>query len=206
LFIRSHNDVFFADRNGDNTTQQANNAMILDLPDGPFINYQHIAFMDTTNDGDLLILNDRNSGGAGQDFFTVTNVIDTTGAAQTANFTFLPNADSSPFTPDTGAGWYDYDFDAASQTLALLDTSNRFVHVFQIGDAAASADVNGDEAVDGLDFLQIQRDSPSLVSLWQTQYGTGSSVPTLSQVPQPTTLALAACCLLGLCRTRRRGN
>lgn len=204
MFVRSRNDVFFAERSGDNTTNQANNSLLFDLADGPFVNYQHIAFLDTNSDGDLLILNDRSSGGIGQDFFTVTKLIDTAGVEQTPNFTFLPNADSSPFNPALGAGWYDYDFDSASQTLALLDVSSRFVHIFSVGGAMDDVDLDDDGDVDGADFLAIQRTNASLIPQWQTEYGTVPQVASASVVPEPSTMGLLLCGLLAVSKKRNK--
>ncbi|MEQ8837242.1 MAG: hypothetical protein RID07_10605, partial [Lacipirellulaceae bacterium] len=203
MFIRSRNDVFFAERNGDNSTNQGNNSLLLDLTDGPFVNYQHIAFLDTDNDGDLLILNDRSVGGGMQAFSDVTKVIDTAGTEQTATFTFLPNADSSPFLPEDGAGWYDYDFDSVSQTLALLDISNRNVHIFSLGEAVADADVDDDGDVDGADFLAIQRTNASLIPQWQSDYGTVPVVAAAAGVPEPSTFGLVICGLLSCFPARR---
>lgn len=204
MYIRARNDVFFAERSGDNSTTQANNALVVDLDDGPFVNYQHLAFLDTASDGDLLILNDRSSSGDEQDFFSVTKLVDTTGTDQAADFSFLPNADSSPFLPDTGAGWYDYDFDAASQTLAILDPSNRFVHIFSVGAVSADADIDGDGDVDGADFLAIQRTDPSLISQWQTEYGNGIGVlVATNSVPEPSAVGLLVLSLLSVCAKRK---
>ena len=182
MYIRSKNELYFADRSGDNLTDQANNVLLVDNADAPFVNNQHLAFMNTSSDGDLIILNDRSSGAVGQDFFAVNKVYNTAGISQTANFSFLPNADSSPFVVGTGAGWYDYDFDATTQTLALLDTSNSFVHIFQVGNASAQpGDFDNDGDVDGHDFLVWQRGgSPNGINsgdlgTWQSNYGRDSA-------------------------------
>lgn len=206
MYVRSKNDVFYAERSGDNTTNQSNNSMLLDLADGPFVNYQHIAFLDTNSDGDLLILNDRSTGGGMQDFFTVTKVIDTAGVEQTPTFNFLPNGDSSPFTPAEGAGWYDYDFDSASQTLALLDISSRFVHIFSVGGAMDDVDLDDDGDVDGADFLAIQRTNSSLIPQWQTEYGTVPQLASASVVPEPSTIGLLLVGLLSVSRNRNRSK
>jgi hypothetical protein len=217
MYVRSRNDLFKAERNGDNSTNQANNVLLVDLVDGPFVNYQHLGFMDTTNDGKLLIFNDRSSAAAGQDFFTVTKLSNTAGAAQTANFSFLPNPDTTPFTPATGAGWYDYDFDATSQTLAILDTSNRYVHVFQLGAVAVDdADFNDDSSVNGLDFLIWQRgfgtgtsnatgdaNGDSVVNaadlvIWQNQYAGAPLVAGVAAVPEPHAIVILLFCSLGI--------
>ncbi|QDT00815.1 hypothetical protein [Adhaeretor mobilis] len=56
-----------------------------------------------------------------------------------------------------------------------------------------AADINGDLKVDGADFLQIQRDNPSLIPNFQAEYGAGSSAQASSSaVPEPTALSLLA--------------
>ncbi len=194
MYIRSNNHLFFSARSGDNTTNQAANVKIVDNIDAPFVNFQHLAFLNTTSDGDLVIFNDRASGGGGQDFFAVNKLVTSTGISAIPNFTFLPNADSSAFLPGTTAGWYDYDFDPVTQTLALLDSSNALIHIFQVG-SAASADFNGDGNVDGRDFLAWQRGespnflSPSDLALWQNEYGSGT-LASLNAVPEPSAVLL----------------
>ena len=157
MYVRSSNEVYFADRLGDNTVVTVptnNNVKLVDNADGAFINNQHLAFLSNTSDGDLIVFNDRSGAGTGQDFFTVNKLVTSAGVAQTMDFSFLPNPDLSPFVPNTGAGWYDYDFDPISQTLALLDTSNQNIHIFQVGsEPGLAGDFNGDGDVDGADFL-----------------------------------------------------
>ncbi len=212
MYIRSNNDLFFAKRTGDNTTDQSQNLKIVDNTDNVFGNYQHLAFLNTTSDGDFVIYNNRASGGGGQDFFTVNQLVTPTGTPQAMNFTWLPNADSSAFLPATGAAWYDYDFDPVTQTLALLDTSNRLVHIFQVGtQSGLPGDLNGDGAVTGRDFLAWQRGETSpafdanALAEWQGAYN-GGALTALSAVPEPSSLtiiAAAVACLAGLKRSSR---
>ena len=229
MYIRSTNDLYFADRSGDNATTQANNVKIVDATDAPFINYQHVGFMNSTSDGKLLIYNDRSSGATGQDFFTVNKLVDPTGAAKSMDFTWLPNADTTAFLPNTGAGWYDYDFDPITQTLALLDTSNRNVHIFQVGSGVVpndNADFNNNGLVEGADFLAWQRNfglsggatsmdgdangdqnvNAADLAIWQTQYGTSPAmVAAIGAVPEPSSLVLVLCGLAACGCGRRRG-
>jgi len=203
MYVRSSNEVYFADRLGDNTVVTVptnNNVKLVDNADGAFINNQHLAFLSNTSDGDLIIFNDRSSAVVGQDFFVVNKVVNSAGAGQTTNFSFLPNSDASPYVPEIAgdAGWYDYDFDPATQTLALLDISNSFVHIFQVGeDVGVAGDFDGDGDVDGRDFLAWQRgDSPSPFSgadlaTWQGAYNGGALAALgAGAVPEPTSLLL----------------
>lgn len=56
---------------------------------------------------------------------------------------------------------------------------------------AGDADTDGD--VDGADFLLIQRTDPSLIPIWEAQYGSTAGLLTgAQQVPEPTALLLMA--------------
>ncbi len=146
MYTRTANEVIFARRNGDNGI--GDKGLLADETDGAFINNQHLAFLSNTSDGDFVIYNDRNQAGPEQDFFAVTKVIGSTGDAAIPNFTFIDDT-----LPDTSAGWYDYDFDAASQTLAILDSSNRNVHIFQVGNMTTiDCDFDGNLMCDGMDI------------------------------------------------------
>lgn len=74
--------------------------------------------------GDLLIFNNRASTSAGQSFTSVIQFTDPDGLAITPNWTFLGGS-----IPDGNAG-YDFGWDAATQTLAVMDYQNRSVSVF----------------------------------------------------------------------------
>jgi len=61
---------------------------------------------------------------------------------------------------------------------------------------SVDVDLDNDGDVDGADFLAIQRNNPSLISTWQTEFGNG--VPTLASsqnVPEPTALLLLLGCI-----------
>lgn len=171
LYVRHSNNLSKTTRTGENTSTDQ---VQIFTNQADFVNNQHLAFMSNTSDGDLIIFNDRAGAALTQNFFTVTKVVDTNGAIQTVNFTFLPGSEGDldgdqdvdgndflliqktdpellptwearyglgpgPFTPELGAGWYDYDFDPTTQTLALLDSTNRRVHIFQVGSPLLSS-------------------------------------------------------------------
>lgn len=53
------------------------------------------------------------------------------------------------------------------------------------------ADFDRDLDVDGADLLAIQREDPSLVSLWHTQYGSNANeLPAGQTVPGPSSVLL----------------
>lgn len=100
------------------------------------------------------------------------------------------SSDSWDYFAIRNTGFDDFDY--------ILD--NFMLETFS---ANSGADVDGDGDVDGADFLQIQRDDPSLIAQWQAEYaGAGSSAA--AAVPEPTTslLALVSICTLGMVRRK----
>jgi hypothetical protein len=81
---------------------------------GPFTN---------SYSGDLLVFNDRGSTAAGQSWTNVIKFTTTSGSSITPSYTFLAN-------PLTSTGAYDFEWDSATQTLAVLDYTNRNVSIF----------------------------------------------------------------------------
>ncbi|TWT48289.1 PEP-CTERM sorting domain-containing protein [Botrimarina hoheduenensis] len=124
LYARRANDVLKTTRTGGNSGTVS---VIVDTNENaPFVAGQNIDFMATADFGDLVVYNDRASTLGGQSFFDVVKVIDPAGAAASALFSFTYGA------PALGVGYYDFDFDTASQTLAIVDFSSRNVHIFQV--------------------------------------------------------------------------
>ncbi len=122
----------------------------------------------------------------GDDFLVLT-----TGDGLTGTF-------ASAILPDLNEGLaWDLDYSPFALTLSVVD-------------APLSADVDLDGDVDGLDFLMIQRTDPSLIPLWESQYGSssvGAAAAAFSAVPEPETLTLAVLLgTVGLVSGARRRN
>jgi len=95
--------------------------------------------------------------------------------------------------------------------LPALDGSKAFRLIYGetlVGlEVVSNADFDNDVDVDGADFLAIQRNNPSLISAWQTEFGSG--VPTLASsqaVPEPASwllilVAAQGCMFLRINRT-----
>ncbi len=69
-----------------------------------------------------------------------------------------------------------------------------------------SADFDGDGDVDGADFLAIQRSSPTLIPLWELQFGASPSVAAShysASVPEPRAVALFAASIMCIAANRR---
>ena len=75
--------------------------------------------------GDLIVFNDRASTAGGQSPLSVIKFLTTSGTAITPTWTFINGA-----TPANGSGLYDFSWDPSSQTLAVVDFSNRGVSIF----------------------------------------------------------------------------
>lgn len=120
VWLREGNNVIYGRRTGDNAVTMS---VLVDVPDADTIIGQNIAFCGTSN-GAFVIYNDRATAASGQDFFQVVKLIQPDGTPINASF--------GGFAPALGAGLYDFSYDAASETLAVLDFSNRSVTIFDV--------------------------------------------------------------------------
>jgi hypothetical protein len=146
IYVRHNNQLSKALRTGGNSA--APQGIIVPLNEGEFVSHQNVGFLNNTSDGDLLVFNDRETSAAGKEFLNSILVSDTSGNPVAANFTFFNGE-----IPAAGSGWYDFDFDPVTQTLAILDNSNRFAHIFQVGSVVqVDCDFNGDTLCNGTDI------------------------------------------------------
>ncbi|HMO26117.1 MAG TPA: PEP-CTERM sorting domain-containing protein [Tepidisphaeraceae bacterium] len=129
IYVRHSNNVTKATRTGGNSATGQTRIYNNNINN---IAGAHIAFLSNTPDGDLLVFNNRAATTSGQNFADVVLFTDTNGTAATVNLNFLGG-----ISPAAGNGFYDFDYDAASQTLVVLDFLNRNVHVFQIPEPAS---------------------------------------------------------------------
>lgn len=105
----------------------------------------------------------------------------------------------------------------ASEVLASLNltdfdlTGNNFFDQADVDAISAlvttgPGDFDGDGDVDGADFLGWQRTDPSQIAVWQSNYGTMSSVAANGAVPEPTSIVLAGLALSAIGISVRRHN
>jgi hypothetical protein len=125
IYMRENNQVIAADRTGENTTT---NVRFIAMPTGAGQAGQFVNVMNTPF-GDFVVYNDRT--GAGTTFGASLNVIDTDGGAVSVAWNGVDLDQASN-------GWYDFDYDAASGTLAVVDFTNRQAYVFSVVPAPAS--------------------------------------------------------------------
>lgn len=78
-----------------------------------------------TYTGDILVYNDRASNASGQAWASAILFATTSGSAVSATWDFINGS-----APGTGNALYDFQWDSASQTLAVVDYTNRTASIF----------------------------------------------------------------------------
>ncbi len=122
FYGRAGNEVVRAVRTGGNTCTPA---VLVDLTDADTIPGHRLAHLKTVVGG-LVIYNDRTSTAMGQSFFDVVKVATEAGVQRTASW--------GAFAPPTGTGHYDFSwFQAADESVAILDCTNHRVTIFRVG-------------------------------------------------------------------------
>jgi len=140
LYTRMQSGVTRTNRTGVNTDQDPNtstagqSALIWTQPTAGNNIATNLGFMNAVvsstvgafsnpYSGSLLVFNDRSSTASGQAWTSVIQFTSTSGSSITPTWTFLS-------TPATGNAAYDFEWDSASQTLAVVDYENRNVSIF----------------------------------------------------------------------------
>jgi hypothetical protein len=140
MYARNQNGVTAANRTGSNTVVNPNtstagqSALIWSQPTPGNNVATNIGFMNSITSGssgpfsnsytgDGLVFNDRSSTVVGQSWTSVIKFTTTSGSAITPTWTFLS-------APSTSTAAYDFEWDSATQTLAVVDYSNRNVSIF----------------------------------------------------------------------------
>lgn len=123
VWLREGNNVLRGPRVADNATAPV--VTVVDVPDADFVNGQNLAYLNRES-GDFVIYNDRGTTASGQDFFSVVRVIQTDGTPAVVDWL--------GFSAPTNNGYYDFDWDPITGTLAILDFTNRKCHLFEVRD------------------------------------------------------------------------
>ena len=136
IYSRNANNVAYGTRSGVNAlVGNAQSFLVNNSSNGVGMAGQSLAFLPGLIDpagsftGNAVIWNNRPVGTTnGSTLFTSANqVVATTGAAVTVAWNLLSGS-----TPANGNGWYDFGYDTATKTLAVLDFQNRTVSIFDL--------------------------------------------------------------------------
>lgn len=132
LWLRKNNWIQRADRTGENAFNAATIVLNPQFPglqtNGASTEGQNVQVIRGSAEGDFILFNDRRTGGAGQSWAGVFKAIDASGNAINILYEDFDPAAAS----NNGNAWYDYDYDAATQTLAVSDFLNKRVHIFAV--------------------------------------------------------------------------
>jgi hypothetical protein len=124
LYTRESNRVGKAVRSGDNSFSGGGSTYIVSANANGSIDNENIEFVNSPNQGNFVLYNDRSSVAGGQAFTNVVKAISTSGASLPLNLIGFSALD--------GNGAYDFSYNAASNTLAVSDFSNRQVYLFGV--------------------------------------------------------------------------
>ena len=148
LYTRETNRIGKATRTGNNAFS-ASTPLVTPVGNAGFDN-QNIAFVNAASTGNFLLVNDRASGASGQQLGNIIKAFNPiSGAAMTLAFTGI-----NPVTT-TGVGAYDFSYNAATNTLAVSDFSNKRLYVFSVASSASAAPEPGTLALGTLGVVAL---------------------------------------------------
>ncbi len=159
IYVRVANYLVKTTRSGDNSTS---GSVLLFNPgaQAAFINGQNLQYIsDWGGTGnDFVMYNPRADANAGKVFGNTVLGVTPAGVAEA--LTFLNLDGSGPFVPaGTSTGYYDFSYDRATSTLAVLDFSNRRVYIFDdVAGVVPEPSALGLVAAAGLMGLRRRRD------------------------------------------------
>lgn len=125
MVARRANDVTMFVRTGENSGTTS--FLVNNGANATGINGQNIAYVENSAFGDFVMWNNRAAGAPGQAAENVLKATALDGSSLTLSFDLLGGG-----TFDLGNGYYDFSWDEASGTLAVLDFFNNNVHIFQV--------------------------------------------------------------------------
>jgi hypothetical protein len=123
IYLREGNNVIRAVRTGANSCSAA--TFVVDEIEADFVAGQNLAFIPGAIQ-DVVIYNKREGSALTPTFFESVTVVDTNGNVQ--------SVDWGSYNPPAGIGYYDFSYDAASGTIAILDFTARTVDVFAVAE------------------------------------------------------------------------
>jgi len=133
IYWRAQNSILRALRNGDGLGYAAPTQLKASGVDN--VNGQNIEFIKSPTNPDMLIYSNRVSGANGQSLTNIVNAMDLMGNAITLDIQFRADYGA----PNTGNGYYDFSYNAATQSLAMSDFANNTVYFFEVVPAPGTA-------------------------------------------------------------------
>ncbi len=127
MYYRGQNDLFKVERTGGNT---GNKSKIADLTNAPFVVGQNVGVIEDGGNT-FVIFNDRPGSGS-TPFASAVQLVLGDGTAEALNVSWLGG-----IAPLDAGGFYDFDWDPQTQTLAVMDFDNRTVHILAIPEPAS---------------------------------------------------------------------
>lgn len=129
LYARLNNNLVRANR-ATATSYSATPTLLVDLTDANNVG-ENVAVVEgfPTSGSPLFVLyNDKASNTTGQAFASTVKAVRADGTAEPLSF--LGGDESTALTFPAGTGFYDFSYDSATKTLALLDFTNRQFYIF----------------------------------------------------------------------------
>ncbi len=121
IWLREGNNLIKATRTGGNSAMTA--MLVVDEPEADSVAGQNVAYLSGLG-REVVVYNDREVTSPGQSFTDVVKFVFPSGAVATVDY--------GVFAPASGVGYYDFSWDEATQTLAVLDFANRVAHIFRV--------------------------------------------------------------------------
>jgi hypothetical protein len=125
MVARRANDVTFLSRTGGNSGSAS--ILVNNLANAAFVNGQNVAMVESAEFGDFVFYNDRATAAVNQSALNVLKAVSLSGDQLTLNLFGFGGTGFS-----LGNGYYDFSWDADTQTLAVLDFFNREVFIFEV--------------------------------------------------------------------------
>ncbi|MCC5823915.1 MAG: hypothetical protein LAT64_06110 [Phycisphaerales bacterium] len=125
MVARRANDLTFLSRTGENSGSAS--ILVDNGANAPFVNGQNLAYVENSPFGDFVIWNDRATTNTGQSAENVLRATALDGSSLALSLSLL-GGDSLAL----GNGYYDFSWDQATNTLAVLDYFNNNVHIFLV--------------------------------------------------------------------------
>ena len=156
LFVRTNNQVARANR-VDATTFSATGTVLAALTTSNNIG-QSVSVVEGYAANSLFaVYNDHASNATGQLFTNVVKAVDGSGAAVPLSFLTTDGTGASALATSTSTAFYDFSYDASTQSLAVLDFTNRQLYIFSATPSAVAPEPTTLAALAGVALVALRR-------------------------------------------------